>query len=374
MNEGKKLLSIILMVSVLTGILGETGLATENVFNESFNSGTVGEIVYGYNDWIMSTLNPRVLEKSTIKFANEPNLPENTTANFRLTGHEAPASELMLYKNLDPPLTGGYASLKFRLRSDNEYGYIFCLQIKDSANNYWEIFFDFQNGNVGIHNLAPAEIDSTLPSILYCPFSTAGGEQNVILGKWYNFEFIFDLTSGTAATVTAYIDGVKIADREHTPYNPAGSFYYNCGDIAAVRFGISRTDGTTASDETTVSPTADFHLDDIILTMQEQEEKLYTAEITGLVWNGNSISGVNVFCEKIPDANEKILVAVYDNMDTVDVLTGVAICPLNAASGNFVVPVDDILPAVQAGNKVKVFLWDMQTLAPQARYYETVKE
>ena len=85
MNEGKKLLSIILMVSVLTGILGETGLATENVFNESFNSGTVGEIVYGYNDWIMSTLNPRVLEKSTIKFANEPNLPENTTANFRLT-------------------------------------------------------------------------------------------------------------------------------------------------------------------------------------------------------------------------------------------------------------------------------------------------
>ena len=183
-----------------------------------------------------------------------------------------------------------------------------------------------------------------------------------------------------------FVDG-RLAAENITPPNEKTKASinerYNKGKIKSIWFGLNRTTGSTEVKYKDGLPqisaniitntdysgkgtlTADVKVDDIVLKTVETKpvSLIYSAD-------GTKINGVSIKNERAAETDEKMLVAVYENVNGAEVLKGISMCA-DVEYGKNSLSLETPL-SVSSGDTVKVFFWDMIKLLPKA-FLETVK-
>lgn len=340
---------------------------TTYIFNETFKRGNVGESIptsgNEWNEWIVSGYSYKVVD---MKFDNDPKDSSNTVLSLQRTG--IPSGSHNIKKSFTA-VNSGYYSLKFSALSHNQNDRYLEIVPADSEGNTWKMHIYFNSGEIRVYKTNNAGASTYVTESLD---DTTGTENkySVTRDKWYNFDIIYNL-NGDVGVLTAYVNGRKIFDEVQAPNDAAQRT--NKGSLSSVLFQLNREQGSVLGDTSKVDEyttdentlIADVKLDNISLKSVETEpiSVVYSND-------GTKISGVKINNERVAENGEKMLVAVYETVDEANVLKGVSMCEdivYGKNSLNLETPI-----AVENGDTVKVFFWNMTNLLPKA-LLETVK-
>ena len=155
-----------------------------------------------------------------------------------------------------------------------------------------------------------------------------------------------------------------------------GLFEENNGTIKKISIGLNRTDGSTVQQKNGtayITDTVYLENNELItdVRLDNLELKYVTTEPLALIYSNDAtkVSGVKIKNERVANANEKMMVAVYSN-DTIPVLKGVSECEA-ITYGKTELSLKTPL-SVSSGDKIKLFFWDMLNLLPKG-YIEATK-
>jgi len=337
------------------------------LIRETFNLYEAGtRLGASWNEWTIDNSKNAV---SMINITEDPLNSSNKVLAFQRTG--VPNGINTMSRTFTDALDNGFYELRFKTLKHTESDNVFELTIKDGETSLdssnvakadgWKISIDYNNGIVVIPNVA-----STTYSTSYT-FNREG--ESITKDQWYDLRFIFDLTSDTGL-VSLFIDGECVAENIAPP-NKSNVIAerYNKGKIKSITMGLNRTIGSTIikyKEGTTTrienvdysgngTPIADVKFDDLVL-------KSVVTKPEAVVYSGNSITSVKIKSERMPKANEKMLVAVYSVQGESEILKSVSECEA-VEYGSTALSLNNPLP-VADGDVIKVFFWNMKNLQP----------
>jgi len=287
---------------------------------------------------------------TTISFAQDPTDSTNNAVKFQRT--QATGTWQYIGKRFgnnasDTRCLGqGLYTCKFRIFTDDTDSRSFQFNIWDTANSA-PISFDFTEDKVYLINGSNRHGGS--------PSGPAKLEYNT----WHEVEIEIEITD--AIYLTIYVDNALAIRNEKLKAISAQPSAPRIGEIAW------RIDNEALSTNATSAPAdgiySSFMIDDIVVKKASKG-----IEITGVEEKDGKLTAITLNALWAPLENQKFIVAVY-GADNAKTLKDAKILTYNNKK---TITLDTPIE-VGSGDSVKVFYWDMETLAPiMAEFPQTI--
>lgn len=216
------------------GAYNRDRVKTVQLLYEDFESGTEGNDVIGWNGWINKSTD--IPNDSFFKIQKESNTSNNLVGDLTRTKSDGESKTFTPAKNINEGTSAGeYASVKFKLRTDNSKTQAAIFRVYDTDGKSLAMTLYFNNSRVffGGSN----------------KYITSGA---MSVGAWYEFEFFIHFAQG-GTTANLILNGSPLFVNEATTIK----------DISYFRMESSRNMGTTETNADGTSVVADIKIDDI---------------------------------------------------------------------------------------------------------------